>query len=41
MASVQFAAATRLYPGTHQPAVSHLDLQIHDGELMVLVGPSG
>jgi multiple sugar transport system ATP-binding protein len=41
VASVQFAAATRLYPGTHQPAVSHLDLQIHDGELMVLVGPSG
>jgi multiple sugar transport system ATP-binding protein len=41
VASVQFAAATRLYPGTHQPAVAHLDLQIHDGELMVLVGPSG
>jgi multiple sugar transport system ATP-binding protein len=41
VASVQFAAATRLYPGTHQPAVSHLDLQIRDGELMVLVGPSG
>ena len=41
MASVQFASATRLYPGTHQPAVSHLDLEIHDGELLVLVGPSG
>ena len=41
MASVQFAAATRLYPGTHQAAVSHLDLEIHDGELLVLVGPSG
>jgi multiple sugar transport system ATP-binding protein len=41
VASVQFAAATRLYPGTPQPAVSHLDLEIHDGELMVLVGPSG
>jgi multiple sugar transport system ATP-binding protein len=41
VASVQFAAATRLYPGTHQAAVSHLDLEIHDGELLVLVGPSG
>jgi multiple sugar transport system ATP-binding protein len=41
LASVQFASATRLYPGTHQPAVAHLDLEIYDGELMVLVGPSG
>jgi multiple sugar transport system ATP-binding protein len=41
VASLQFASATRLYPGTPQPAVSHLDLEIHDGELMVLVGPSG
>ena len=41
MASVQFAQATRLYPGTQQPAVANLDLDIHDGELLVLVGPSG
>jgi multiple sugar transport system ATP-binding protein len=41
VASVRFASATRIYPGTHQPAVSHLDLVIHDGELLVLVGPSG
>ena len=41
MASVQFVSATRLYPGTHEPAVSNLDLEIHDGELLVLVGPSG
>jgi multiple sugar transport system ATP-binding protein len=41
VASVLFASATRLYPGTTHPAVSHLDLEIHDGELMVLVGPSG
>ena len=41
MASVQFAQATRFYPGTQQPAVSQLDLDIHDGELLVLVGPSG
>jgi multiple sugar transport system ATP-binding protein len=41
VASVQFASATRLYPGTNKPAVSQLDLKIHDGELLVLVGPSG
>jgi multiple sugar transport system ATP-binding protein len=41
VASVQFVSATRLYPGTNEPAVSNLDLEIHDGELLVLVGPSG
>ncbi len=41
MASVRFAKATRLYPGTEAPAVSALDLDIEDGELLVLVGPSG
>ena len=41
MASVTFQAATRLYPGTDRPAVDTLDLQIADGELLVLVGPSG
>jgi multiple sugar transport system ATP-binding protein len=41
VASVTFHAATRLYPGTDRPAVDTLDLQIADGELLVLVGPSG
>jgi multiple sugar transport system ATP-binding protein len=41
VASVQFASATRFYPGTHKAAVSQLDLEIRDGELLVLVGPSG
>ena len=41
MASVQYDAATRLYPGTSKPAVSDLNLAINDGELLVLVGPSG
>ena len=31
----------RTYPGTDTPAVDALDLEIADGELMVLVGPSG
>jgi multiple sugar transport system ATP-binding protein len=41
MASVRFASATRLYPGTDRAAVDQLDLEIADGELLVLVGPSG
>ena len=41
MASVQYDAATRLYPGTSRPAVNELSLTIADGELLVLVGPSG
>ncbi len=41
MASVRFAGATRRYPGSDRPAVAALDLQIDDGELLVLVGPSG
>jgi multiple sugar transport system ATP-binding protein len=41
LASVQYDAATRLYPGTTSPAVNELNLEIVDGELLVLVGPSG
>jgi multiple sugar transport system ATP-binding protein len=41
VATVRFESATRLYPGTERPAVDSLDLDIADGELLVLVGPSG
>jgi len=41
MATVSFKGATRVYPGTETPAVDQLDLDIQDGEFMVLVGPSG
>ena len=41
MAEVRFEQATRIYPGTDAPALDALDLDIADGELMVLVGPSG
>jgi multiple sugar transport system ATP-binding protein len=41
MASVTFDKATRRFAGMDRPAVSDLDLQIADGEFMVLVGPSG
>jgi len=41
MATVTFDAATRIYPGTKSPAVDSLDLEISDGEFLVLVGPSG
>ena len=41
MAEVRYVQATRIYPGTERPAVDALDLEIADGEFMVLVGPSG
>ncbi|MGW1773651.1 ABC transporter ATP-binding protein [Streptomyces sp. NPDC002104] len=41
MASVTFDKATRLYPGGDKPAVDQLELEIADGEFLVLVGPSG
>ena len=41
MATVTFDEATRLFPGATSPAVNRLDLDIEDGEFLVLVGPSG
>jgi multiple sugar transport system ATP-binding protein len=41
MAEVRFDHATCVYPGSEKPAVDALDLQVGDGEFMVLVGPSG
>src|ERR687885_2527806 len=41
MATVTFDHATRLYPGGTRAAVDALNLQIADGEFLVLVGPSG
>ena len=41
MATVTYDKASRIYPGSDRPAVNELDLQIGDGEFLVLVGPSG
>ncbi len=41
MASVTFDNATRLYPGSTVPAVDKINLEVADGEFLVLVGPSG
>jgi multiple sugar transport system ATP-binding protein len=41
MATVKFEKATRTYPGGTTPAVDSIDLEIADGEFLVLVGPSG
>jgi multiple sugar transport system ATP-binding protein len=41
MASVTYDHAQRLYPGAERPAVDDLNLEIADGEFLVLVGPSG
>lgn len=41
MATVTFEGATRFYSGNPTPAVDNLDLEVADGEFLVLVGPSG
>ncbi|QFU89462.1 ABC transporter ATP-binding protein [Amycolatopsis sp. YIM 10] len=41
MAPVTYHHVTRRYPGSDQAAVDRLDLDIADGEFLVLVGPSG
>src|SRR5579863_7280156 len=41
MAGVRYVGASRVYGKGARPAVDALDLDIKDGEFMVLVGPSG
>ena len=41
MATVRFAGATRRFDTSSAPAVDSLDIDIADGEFLVLVGPSG
>ena len=41
MSTVTFQGASRIYQTGQKPAVDHLDLDIGDGEFLVLVGPSG
>ena len=41
MASITYDQATLQYPGADKPSVNALDLEITDGEFLVLVGPSG
>ncbi|UFU07204.1 ABC transporter ATP-binding protein [Ruania halotolerans] len=41
MATVTYDHASRIYPGTETPAVDALNLEVADGEFLVLVGPSG
>jgi multiple sugar transport system ATP-binding protein len=41
MATVKFDEATRIYPGNDVPSVDKLNIDIEDGEFLVLVGPSG
>ncbi|WP_414938485.1 ABC transporter ATP-binding protein [Amycolatopsis sp. cmx-11-51] len=41
MATVTFSDTTRFYAGVERPAVDGLDLEVTDGEFLVLVGPSG
>ena len=39
--SLEFREATKVYPGSSEPAVDKLSLEVPAGEICVLVGPSG
>ena len=41
MATISYINATCVYPGATAPSVDDLNLEVEDGEFMVLVGPSG
>jgi multiple sugar transport system ATP-binding protein len=41
VATVAFKNTTRIYPNTDRRAVDRLNLEVSDGEFLVLVGPSG
>lgn len=41
MATLSLQGLTRRHPGSERPALDRLDLEVGDGELLVLVGPSG
>ena len=41
MARVRFEHISKVYEGTKTPAVKDFNLEINDGEFLVLVGPSG
>jgi multiple sugar transport system ATP-binding protein len=41
MATVDYVDASCIYPGATAPSVDKLNLDLQDGEFMVLVGPSG
>ncbi|MFC6703935.1 ABC transporter ATP-binding protein [Flexivirga alba] len=41
MATVTYDSATRVYPGADTASVDKLNIDIQDGEFLVLVGPSG
>src|ERR1700761_4621267 len=41
MATISYINATCVYPGASAPSVDNLNLEVQDGEFMVLVGPSG
>jgi multiple sugar transport system ATP-binding protein len=41
MAAITYDHVTVQYPGAERPSVNALDLEITDGEFLVLVGPSG
>lgn len=40
-AAITFEGVTKTFPGSPEPAVAPLDLEVPSGEIVVLIGPSG
>src|SRR3954447_7313331 len=40
-ATVQFDRAVKTYPGTEEPAINGLSLEVPPGKLTIFIGPSG
>src|SRR3954469_22627224 len=40
-AMIEFRGVSKTYPGSSQPVVNDLSFEVLDGEICVLVGPSG
>ncbi len=41
MAMISLRHVSKVYPGAERPAVGDLSLDVAEGEIAVLVGPSG
>jgi multiple sugar transport system ATP-binding protein len=41
MSKIRLHGLVKTYPGSDRPATDHIDLEVADGEFVVLVGPSG
>ncbi|MFQ5597924.1 MAG: ABC transporter ATP-binding protein [Nitrospiria bacterium] len=41
MTVIELVKVSKIYPGSHQPAVSHVSFQVDRGDVLAVLGPSG